>query len=77
MCPHKPEGECGHINNIMTAIVTCVTGPVTINHVSAVNCQIFNFVLIYDITHYNVFNISAGFNGHSSAVYVRKGDATT
>ena len=49
MCPHEPEGECGHINQIMTAHVTCVTGPVTgsvtINHVSGINCQIFNFVL--------------------------------
>ena len=44
MCPHEPEGECGHINQIMTAHITCVTGPVTINHVSAINCQIFNFV---------------------------------
>ena len=34
MCPHKPEGEYGHINQIMTVHVTCVTGPVTINHVS-------------------------------------------
>ena len=24
MCPHKPEGECGHINQIMTAHVACV-----------------------------------------------------
>ena len=24
MCPHKPEGECGHINQIMTVHVTCV-----------------------------------------------------
>ena len=37
MCPHEPEGDCGHINQIMTAHVTCVTGPVTINHVSAIN----------------------------------------
>ena len=44
MCPHEPEGECGHINQIMTAHITCVTGPVTINHVSAINFQIFNFV---------------------------------
>ena len=34
MCPHEPEGECGHINQNMTAHVTCVTGPVTINNVS-------------------------------------------
>ena len=44
MCPHEPEGECGRINQIMTVHVTCVTGPVTINHVSAINC---NFVLSY------------------------------
>ena len=37
MCPHKPESEYGHINQIMTAHVTCVTGPVTINHVNAIN----------------------------------------
>ena len=36
MCPHEPEGECGHINQIMTAHVTRVTGPVIINHVSAI-----------------------------------------
>ena len=24
MCPHEPEGEYGHINQIMTAHVTCV-----------------------------------------------------
>ena len=46
MCLHKPEGECGHIIQIMTVHVTCVTGPVTINHVSAINCQIINFVLL-------------------------------
>ena len=46
MCPHKPEGECGHINQIMTVHVTGVTGPVTINYVSAINCQIVNFVLL-------------------------------
>ena len=39
MCPHEPKGECGHINHIMT-------GPVTINHVHAINCQIFNFVVL-------------------------------
>ena len=41
MRPHEPEGECGHINQIMIAHVTCVTGPVTINHVRAINCQIY------------------------------------
>ena len=45
MYMHKPEGECGHINQIMTAHVTCVTGPVTINHANTINCQIFSFVL--------------------------------
>ena len=44
MCPHEPEVECRHINQIMTVRVTCVTGPVIINHVSAINC---NFVLSY------------------------------
>ena len=43
MCPHEPEGECGHINKFITAHVTCVTGPVTINHMSAINCQIFYY----------------------------------
>ena len=43
MCP--PEGEGGYINQIMTVHVTCVTGPVTIKHVSAINGQNFNFVL--------------------------------
>ena len=42
MCPHKPEGECGHINQIMTVHVTCVTGPVTINHVSTINVSAIN-----------------------------------
>ena len=37
MCPHEPEGECEHINQIMTTHITCVTGPVTVNHVSAIN----------------------------------------
>ena len=23
MCPHEPEDECGHINQIMTVHVTC------------------------------------------------------
>ena len=41
MRPHEPEGECRHINLIMIAHVTCVTGPVTINHVRAINCQIY------------------------------------
>ena len=45
MCPCEPEGECGYINQIMTVHVTCVTGPVTINNVSDINCQIFNFML--------------------------------
>ena len=45
MCPYEPEGECGYINQIMTVHVTCVTGPVTINNVSDINCQIFNFML--------------------------------
>ena len=40
MCPYKPEGEYGNINQIMTAHVTCVTGPVTINLVNAINCKI-------------------------------------
>ena len=31
MCPHEPEGECGHINQIMTANVMCVTGSTIIN----------------------------------------------
>ena len=31
MCPHEPEGECGHINQIMNANVTCVTGSTIIN----------------------------------------------
>ena len=43
MCPHEPEGECGHINKFITAHVTCVTGPVTINHMSAINSQIFYY----------------------------------
>ena len=46
MCPHEPEGKCGHTNLIMTVHVTCVTGCVTINHVNVINCQIFNFVLL-------------------------------
>ena len=33
MCPHEPEDDCGHTNQIMTAHVKCVTGPVTVNHV--------------------------------------------
>ena len=37
MCPHELEGDCGHTNQIMTAHVTCVTGPVTVNHVSAID----------------------------------------
>ena len=37
MRKHVPEGKCKHNNQIMTAHVTCVTGPVTINHVSAIN----------------------------------------
>ena len=37
MYMHKPEGECGHINQIMTAHVTCVMGPVTINHANTIN----------------------------------------
>ena len=45
MYMHKPEGECGHINQIMTAHVTCVMGPVTINHANTINYQIFSFVL--------------------------------
>ena len=36
MCPHEPEGECGHINQIMTVHVTCLTGTVIINHVSTI-----------------------------------------
>ena len=40
MCPHEPEGKCRRINQIITAHVTCVTGPVTINHVSVINCYI-------------------------------------
>ena len=36
MCSHEPEGECGHIKQIMTVHVTCVTGTVIINHVSAI-----------------------------------------
>ena len=44
VCLHEPEGEYGHINQITTVHVTCVTGPVTINHVSAIqgvsNCWI-------------------------------------
>ena len=46
MCPHEPECECGHINQIMTAHVTCVTEPVTINHVSAIDHQVFNFIYL-------------------------------
>ena len=41
MHPHEPEGECVHVNQIMTAYVKCVTGPVTINHMLATNCQIY------------------------------------
>ena len=42
MCPQKPESKCGHINQIMTVNVTCVTGPVTINHVSVIrSCSIY------------------------------------
>ena len=36
MCPHEPEGECGHINQIITVHVTCVTGTEIINHVSTI-----------------------------------------
>ena len=46
MCPHNPEGEYGNINQIMTVHVTCVIGPVTINHVSVISCQIINYVLL-------------------------------
>ena len=42
ICSYKPDGECGHINQIMTAHVTCVTGPMTNSHVTVINCQIFN-----------------------------------
>ena len=47
----EPEGECGHINQITTAHVTCVTGPMTINLVNAINCKIltlcyYNFIFI-------------------------------
>ena len=63
MSPHEPDGECGLINQVMTAHVTCVTGPVTINHVSVINCQLIT------ITFNKMFTITAGFNGHSSAVY--------
>ena len=45
MCPHKREGECGHINQVLAVHVTCVTGPVTINNVSAINCQSYNLTL--------------------------------
>ena len=46
MCPSKPEGECGYINQIMTAHVTCVTGPVKLYEICA--C-IFNFVKSHDL----------------------------
>ena len=41
MCPHEPEGECGHINQIITAHDTCVIRPVTINHMHTINCQLY------------------------------------
>ena len=37
MCLHESKGEYGHINQIITVHVTCVTGPVTINYLSAIN----------------------------------------
>ena len=53
MCPSKPEGECGYINQIMTAHVTCVTGPVKLYEICA--C-IFNFVKLHDIMLCNTSN---------------------
>ena len=46
MCPHGPECEWGHVNQVMTAHVTYVTEPVTINHVSVLNYQVFNFIYL-------------------------------
>ena len=46
MCPHEPKGKCGHINQIMTARVTCMTGPMKLYEICA---YIFNFVKSHDI----------------------------
>ena len=46
MCPHGPECEWGHVNQVITAHVICVTEPVTINHVSVINYQVFNSVYL-------------------------------
>ena len=46
MCPHEPEGKCGHTNQIMTAHVTCMTGPMKLYEICA---YIFNFVKSHDI----------------------------